>query len=116
MLSFTAPGTQEENRRIGIFRRGLRELGYVEGQTIAIEYRHSSGKDELLPRLAAELVDLKVDIITTYGTKATHAAKQATSTIPIVMLTVLDPVGAGLVVSLARPGGTITGSQKSPRN
>jgi putative ABC transport system substrate-binding protein len=112
MLSFTAPGTQEENRRIGILKRGLRELGYVEGQTIAIEYRHSSGKDELLPRLAAELVDLKVDIITTYGTKATRAAKQATSTIPIVMLTVLDPVGAGLVASLSRPGGNITGSSE----
>jgi len=112
MLSFTFPGTQEENHNIGILKQGLRELGYVEGQTIAIEYRHSSGKDELLPRLAVELVDLKVDIITTYGTKATRAAKQATSTIPIVMLTVLDPVGAGLVASLARPGGNITGSSE----
>jgi putative ABC transport system substrate-binding protein len=112
MLSFTAPGTQEESRRIETLKKGLRELGYVEGQTIAIEYRHSGGRDELLPRLAAELVDLKVNVILTYGTKATRAAKQATSTIPIVMLTVLDPVGAGLVPSLARPGGNITGSSE----
>ncbi len=112
MVSFTAPGTQEENRRIGTLKKGLRDLGYVEGQTIAIEYRHSGGRDELLPRLAAELVDLKVNVILTYGTKATRAAKQATSTIPIVMLTVLDPVGAGLVPSLARPGGNITGSSE----
>jgi putative ABC transport system substrate-binding protein len=62
MLSFTASGTQEESHRIAILRQGLRELGYVEGQTIAIEYRHSGGRDELLPRLAAELVNLKVNL------------------------------------------------------
>ena len=113
MLSFTTPGTPEESRRIEIFKQGLRELGYVPGQSISIEYRHSAGRDdELLPRLAAELVDLKVDVIVTYGTKATRAAKQATRTIPIVMLTVLDPVGTGLVASLARPGGNITGSSE----
>jgi ABC-type uncharacterized transport system substrate-binding protein len=112
MLSFTAPGTQEESRRIGTLKTGLRELGYVESQTIAIEYRYSGGRDELLPRLAAELVDLNVNVILTYGTKATRAAKQATSTIPIVMLTALDPVGAGLASSLARPGGNITGSSE----
>jgi putative tryptophan/tyrosine transport system substrate-binding protein len=112
MLSFTAPETEEENRRIEVFKKGLRERGYVQGQNIAIEPRHSAGRDELLPRLAAELVALKVDVILTYGTKATRAAKQATGTIPIVMLTALDPVGAGLVASLARPGGNITGSSE----
>jgi putative ABC transport system substrate-binding protein len=112
MLSFTVPGTQEESRRIGILKQGLRDLGYVEGQGVALEYRHSGGRDELLPRLAAELVNLNVNVILTYGTKATRAAKQATTTIPIVMLTVLDPVGAGLVPSLARPGGNITGSSE----
>ena len=112
MLSFTTPGTEEETRRIEVFKQGLRERGYVEGQTIAIEARHADGRSELLPRLAAELVGLKVDMILTYGTKATRAAKQATATIPIVMLTVLDPVGAGLVANLARPGGNITGSSE----
>jgi len=112
MLSFTTPGTEEENRRIEVFKQGLRERGYVQGQNIAIEPRHSAGRDELLPRLAAELVGLKVDVILTYGTKATRAAKQATGTIPIVMLTALDPVGAGLVANLARPGGNITGSSE----
>jgi putative ABC transport system substrate-binding protein len=112
MLSFTVPGTDEETRRLGIFKQALRDLGYVEGQSVAFEYRHSGGRDEILPRLAAELVDLKVAVILTYGTKATRAAKQATITIPIVMLTVLDPVGAGLVSSLARPGGNITGSSE----
>ena len=112
MLSFTTPGTEEENRRIEVFKQGLRERGYVQGQNIAIERRHSAGRDELLPRLAAELVGLKVDVILTYGTKATRAAKQATGTIPIVMLTALDPVGAGLVANLARPGGNITGSSE----
>ena len=113
MMSFTTPGQPEEKRRIEIFKQALRELGYVQGQSIAIEYRHSAGNDELFPRLAAELVDLKVDVILTYGTKATRAAKQATSTIPIVMLTVLDPVRAGLVASLARPGGNVTGSSEA---
>jgi len=112
MLSFTTPGSREESRRIGIFTQRLRELGYVEGQSVAFEYRHSGGRDELLPSLAAELVDLKVNVLLTYGTKATRAAGQATATIPIVMLTVLDPVGAGLVQSLARPGGNITGSSE----
>jgi putative tryptophan/tyrosine transport system substrate-binding protein len=108
VLSFTSfPG--EENRRIEAFRRGLRDLGYVEGQNLAIEYRSSEGKDELLPALAAELARLRVSVIATYGTKATRAAKQATSSIPIVMLTVLDPIGAGLVANLARPGGNVTG-------
>ena len=108
VLSFTRfPG--EENRRIEAFRQGLRDLGYVEGRNFIIEYRYSDGKDELLPALAAELARSRVNVIATYGTKATQAAKQATSSTPIVMLTVLDPVGAGLVANLSRPGGNITG-------
>jgi putative ABC transport system substrate-binding protein len=91
------------------FRQGLRDLGYVEGQNLLIEYRWGEGKAERLPGLAAELVDLKVDLIAVAGTQAVQAAKQATTTIPIVMPGSSDPVGTGLVASLARPGGNITG-------
>ena len=91
------------------FRQGLHELGYVEGQNIAIEYRSAEGKSERLPGLAAELVRLKVDVIVAASPPATEAAKQATSTIPIVFAVSGDPVAAGLVASLARPGGNITG-------
>jgi len=91
------------------FREGLRELGYVEGQNIAIEYRFADGKDERLPGLAAELVRLKVDVIVAVSPPATEAAKQATSTIPIVFPVSGDPVAEGFVASLARPGGNLTG-------
>jgi len=91
------------------FRRGLRDLGYVEQRTVAFEYRWAEGKLTRLPRLAAELVEVKVDVIVTQGEEAARAAKEATSTIPIVMATSGDPVGAGLVASLARPGGNVTG-------
>ena len=91
------------------FRRGLRELGYVEGQNILIEYRFAEGKDERYAILAADLVSLGVDVIVTAGTQATVAAKQATSTIPIVVGGAGDLVGEGLVASLARPGGNVTG-------
>jgi putative ABC transport system substrate-binding protein len=91
------------------FRQGLRELGYVEGQNIAIEYRFAEGRPERLPALAAELVRLKVDVIVTAAPPAPEAAKQATSTIPIVVANTGDPVAEGLVASLARPGGNITG-------
>jgi putative ABC transport system substrate-binding protein len=91
------------------FRQGLRELGYVEGQTIAIEYRFADGQPDRLPALAAELVRLKVDVIVTGGPPAPEAAKQATSTIPIVFAVAADPAAQGLVASLARPGGNITG-------
>jgi putative tryptophan/tyrosine transport system substrate-binding protein len=94
--------------RAGILQ-GLRELGYVEGKTIAIEHRYAEGKFERLPVLAAELVRLKVDVIVTGGSTATRAAKEATSTIPIVMTNDNDPVASGFVVSLARPGSNITG-------
>jgi ABC-type uncharacterized transport system substrate-binding protein len=88
---------------------GLRERGYVPGQNIFIEYRFADGKPERLPELAAELVRLKVDVIVTGQNPATVAAKQATTTIPIVTTLASDPVGAGLIASLARPGGNITG-------
>jgi len=91
------------------FRQGLREHGYVEGQSIVVHYRWAEGKIDLLPGLAVELVRLKVDLIVTSGTPATLAAKQATTTIPIVMAASGDAVGSGLVASLARPGGNVTG-------
>src|SRR6266508_4090851 len=91
------------------FRQGLRELGYMEGKNIVIEWRHHEGKVDRLPALAAELVRLKVDIIITAGAPATRAAKEATNTIPIVMTNEGDPVGTGFVASLAGPGGNITG-------
>ena len=91
------------------FRQGLRELGYVEGQNLVIEWRFAEGKADQVPRNAAELVRLKVEVIVTGGSTDTRAAKGATSTIPIVMTHDNDPVGAGIVASLARPGGNITG-------
>ncbi|MFQ5567573.1 MAG: ABC transporter substrate-binding protein, partial [Paracoccaceae bacterium] len=91
------------------FRQGLRDLGYVEGQNIVIEWRSAEGKYDRLPALAAELVDLKVDLIVATATQASRAAKEATTTIPIVFIAVARPVRVGLVKSLARPGGNITG-------
>jgi len=102
-------GGGSANSRSEAFRQGLRELGYVEGKNIVIEWRHHEGKVDRLPMLAAELVRLKVDIIVSAGAAVTRAAKQATATIPIVMTNEADPVGTGVVASLARPGGNITG-------
>ena len=90
-------------------RRGLRELGYVEGQNIVIEFRSAEGRVDRLPDLATELVRLKVDVIVAQGTAGASAAKQATATVPIVVPVVADPVATGLVASLARPGGNVTG-------
>jgi len=95
--------------RIDAFKQGLNELGYVEGKTIVIDYRWAEGKLDLIPGLAAELVRLNVDVIVTAGPADTKGAKQATSTIPIVMGFDNDPIGNGFVASLARPGGNITG-------
>jgi putative tryptophan/tyrosine transport system substrate-binding protein len=95
--------------RVEAFRQSLRKLGYVEGKNIFIEWRSADGKLDRLPARAAELVHLKVDIIVTGGRSATRAAKEATSTIPIVMTQETDPVANGFVASLARPGGNITG-------
>ncbi len=91
------------------FKQELRELGWVEGQSIAIEYRWAAGRVDRLPALAEELVHLKVDVIVASGGPAVQAAKNATSTIPIVIVGAADPVGSGFVASLARPGGNITG-------
>jgi putative tryptophan/tyrosine transport system substrate-binding protein len=101
--SFVAP-------YIAIFRQALRALGYVEGGNIAIEYRYADGNYDRLPVMAADLVRLKVDIVVAEGTPPTRAAKQATTTIPIVMTVTGDPVAAGLVTNLARPGGNLTGA------
>jgi putative ABC transport system substrate-binding protein len=106
-LSATSPSANVG--RIEAFRQGLRELSYVEGKNIVIEWRSTDGKFDRLPALAAELVRLKVAVIVTSGGAPTRRAKEATSTIPIVMTNDPDPVGDGFVASLARPGGNITG-------
>ena len=95
--------------RIEAYRQGLRELAYIEGKNIAVEWRYAEGKLDRLPALASELVRLNVDVIVTAGPPVTRAAKQATSTIPIVMAFDDDPVGSGFAASLAQPGGNITG-------
>jgi len=104
-----APSAAFISPRVEAFRRRLRELGYVEGKSIFIEYRYAEGKLERLPDLAAELVGLKVDVIVTASGPTTLIAKKASATIPIVFAIANDPVGSGLVSSLARPGGNITG-------
>jgi ABC-type uncharacterized transport system substrate-binding protein len=112
-VGFLFYGSPGPAREIDAFRRGLRELGYIEGQNIGIEYRFASGQVERLPELAAELVRLKVDVIVAPATPAALAAKQATSRIPIVFAVVADAVGAGLIANFARPGGNITGLTSS---
>jgi putative ABC transport system substrate-binding protein len=107
MLERTSTAVNAAN--IQGFRQGLRDLGYIEGETFVIEYRSSDGRDERYPALAAELVRLKVDVIVTRGTPAALAAKQATATIPVVITGTGDPVGQNIVASLARPGGNVTG-------
>jgi putative ABC transport system substrate-binding protein len=94
---------------LDLLRQNLRGLGYVEGQNLAVEERYAGGKDEILPDLASELVQREVEVIVAVGYGAVRAAKQATPTIPIVMLVGGDPVGSGLITSLARPGGNVTG-------
>jgi len=108
-LSPGSPSDPGRQRRFEAFRQGLRELGYVEGQNIAIESRWAEGQYDRYSALAADLVRLKVDVIVAVGGRATQDAQQATRTIPIVMSVVIDPVGSGLVASLARPGGNVTG-------
>jgi putative tryptophan/tyrosine transport system substrate-binding protein len=106
-IGFLTLGTNQN--RAEAFRQGLRELGYIEGKNIAIEYRHAGGKLDRLSEFAADLVRLKVDVIVAGGPAPTRASKAATATIPIVMTQDPDPVGNGFVASLARPGGNITG-------
>jgi putative ABC transport system substrate-binding protein len=101
--------------RVDAFRLGLRDLGYVEGKTVAVEWRSAEGQSERLRLLADELVGLKVDVLVVAGGEpVAHAAKQATQAIPIVMTNAFDPVGSGLVASLARPGGNVTGLSTNP--
>ena len=97
------------------FRQGLRDLGYVEGRNVVIDYRFAEGRFERVPAFAAELVALKVDVILAGTVLIAVAAKQAIKTIPIVLLAVADPVGSGLVTSLARPGGNVTGVSVFPQ-
>ena len=99
----------DHDRQTGALRQGLRELGYVEGRNLVLEYRWAERKLDRLPALATELVGLKVDIIVTHGSPGSRAAQQATTTIPIVIAVVGDPVGSGVVASLSRPGGNVTG-------
>ena len=109
-IGYLDQGSAARNRvYVDGLRQGLRDLGRVEGQNIAIEVRSAEGKTDQLPALAAELVRLKVDVIVTWTTPAALAAKRATTTIPIVIGFSADPVGSGIVASLARPGGNITG-------
>jgi ABC-type uncharacterized transport system substrate-binding protein len=107
VLSVTSPATIAA--RLDAFRQGLRELGYVDGKNIVVEYRYADGNLDRVPALAAEMVRLNVEVILTGGSAATRPAKEATATIPIVMAQDTDPVGNGFVASLARPGGNITG-------
>jgi putative ABC transport system substrate-binding protein len=95
---------------IDTFRQALNNIGYIEGKNVRFEYRYAEGYNERLPELANDLADLNVDVIVTWGTDAVLAAKQATTTIPIVMGTIGDPLGSGIVTNLARPGGNVTGS------
>ena len=106
-LSLTSPSDRPS--LLDAFRQRLRELGWVEGQNIVIDYRYAEDRVDRLPDLAAELVRLKVDLIVSFGTRGVTAAKHATETTPIVMIAVRDPVGIGLIASLARPGGNVTG-------
>jgi putative ABC transport system substrate-binding protein len=108
-IGYLAAGLPDDARLLQAFLEGLRSLGYVEGQNIIIEHRTANGRFETLPRLAQELVHLRVDVIVAPTTPVARAAQRATSFIPIVFTIVSDPVGSGLVTSLSRPGGNITG-------
>jgi putative tryptophan/tyrosine transport system substrate-binding protein len=101
---------------IEAFRQGLRDLGYIEGKNILVEYRYVEGELDRVPRLVAELVQLKLDVLVVSPASAIRAAKQATKTIPIVMVAIQDPVATGLVDTLARPGGNITGLTRLTRD
>jgi putative ABC transport system substrate-binding protein len=117
-IGYLSPGSSSNParlRRLEAFRQGLRELGYVEGRNIAIEARWAEGKYDQYAVLTADLVRLKVDVIVVVGGVAARAAQRVTTTVPIVMTVVIDPLGIGLVTSLARPGGNVTGlSMMSP--
>jgi putative tryptophan/tyrosine transport system substrate-binding protein len=116
-IGYLGPTTHAvESQRVAAFVQRLRELGWIENRTIAIEYRWAEGREERFAEIAAEFVRLKVDVIVTYATPPVIAAKQATSVIPIVFAVAGDPVNAGLVASLARPGGNVTGLSVQQRD
>jgi putative tryptophan/tyrosine transport system substrate-binding protein len=108
-IGYVSSGDPSTEPRLEAFRRGLRDLGYTEGKNILVEYRYAEGKPDEVPGLATELLQLKVDVLVVGFLPAIHAAKQATKTFPIVMVTTVDPVASGIVDSLARPSGNITG-------
>src|SRR5215831_11330268 len=108
-IGFLGADPSIESKRVAAFVQRLRELGWIDGRNLAIEYRWAEGRNERYAENAAEFVRLKVDVIVTVATPPTLAAKQATAVIPIVFAAVSDPVGTGLVASLARPGGNVTG-------
>jgi putative ABC transport system substrate-binding protein len=108
-IGILTPASEASTALWEAFRQGLRDLGYVEGQNIILEYRFAAGQNERLPALAAELVRLKVDLLVTDGTLAARVAKDATGTMPIVMASSAAPIEAGVVASLAQPGGNVTG-------
>jgi ABC-type uncharacterized transport system substrate-binding protein len=110
-----APTSTVPDPATGAFREGLRDLGYVEGKNIFVEYRYAEGKVDRIPVLVTELVQLKVDVLVSPNSQTIRAAKQATKTLPIVMVTTTDPVAAGFVDSLAHPGGNITGVTRLTR-
>ena len=116
-IGYLSPGRDSNPPGLPVeaFRQGLRDLGYIEGKNILVEYRYFEGKPDLIPSLVAELVQLKVDVIVLISLQTIRAAKQATKTIPIVMVTTVDPVATGIVDSLARPGGNITGLTRLTR-
>jgi putative tryptophan/tyrosine transport system substrate-binding protein len=109
-IGVLAPGRSEDLETLSSLTAGLRELGYTEGQNIAIERRFAEFNSDRLRELAAELVERRVDVIIAFSTTAARAAQQATSLIPIVAIAMADPVADGLVASLARPGGNVTGT------
>ncbi len=105
----TAGSVKSFKQRVTAFRQGLKELGYLEGKNIVIEERYAAGQADRLPELAAELVRMPVDVIVIHGTTATRVAKKVAGTVPIVFSVVADPVGSGIIASLSKPGGNITG-------
>jgi len=109
-IGFLSPySTEYDKSWRAALQQGLRDLGYVEGKNVVIEQRHAEGRFERFPELAAELVRLKLDVFLAHGVAAVDAARKASSTVPIIMVPVADPLGSGLVASLARPGGQVTG-------
>ncbi len=109
VLTALAESDPEAKAQIAAFRKGLQERGWLEGRNVEIEFRHADGKPERLPHLALELVRTNVDVVVTHGTPAVQALQKANPAIAIVFATIGDPIGAGIVASLARPGGNVTG-------